>query len=83
MDYPDEMTVTQRAALITVRLLRGERLSNSDVARLCGYGSLSASYCMMVKLSVVLPLYFDYSSNEWTLLSEEDHDPTRAAPLTG
>jgi len=51
MDYRHELTAQQRAALVTVRLLRGERLTNAQVADICGYMTRQAAYELMMQLA--------------------------------
>jgi hypothetical protein len=58
MDNQREYTSQERAALITVRLLRGEQLTNQQVARICGYASRNSAYGLMMRLSRVLPICF-------------------------
>lgn len=65
-DYPHEFTAQQRAALITVRLLRGERLSNSQVAEICGYTSRASAYLLMMRLAGLREdLSLTYSNGVW------------------
>ena len=61
-----DMTPTERAALITGRLFCGERLSNAQVAVMCGYTDRSSAYYLMMRLARVLPLTF--SQGVWYLM---------------
>lgn len=65
-DDAGEMTPTERAALITVRLLRGEKLSNAQVVALCGYTERHSAYYLMMRLARVLPL--TYCNGVWQLM---------------
>ena len=56
MDHPSELTPQQRAALITVRLIRGERLTNAAVAEICGYMDWNSAQYLMDSLSIILPI---------------------------
>lgn len=58
MDHVADLTAQQRAALITVRLMRGDRLTNAEVARICGYRERHSAYYLMMRLARVLPLTF-------------------------
>lgn len=72
MESDDELTAQQRAALVTVRLMRGEQLTNQQVARMCGYVERHSAYYLMMRLARVLPLTF--SSGVWFLI-EDGSDP--------
>lgn len=66
--YQSELTAQQRAALITVRLLRGERLSNAQVAEICGYSSRASAYLLMMRLAGLhSDLSLTYSDGVWFL----------------
>ena len=59
MDYPaKELTAQERAALVTVRLMRGERLSNAQVAELCAYADRTSAYYLMMRIARVLPVTY-------------------------
>lgn len=58
MAEADDYTAQERAALVTVRLLYGERLTNAAVAELCGYAERHSAYYLMMRLARVLPLTF-------------------------
>ena len=58
VDYPDELTAQERAVLVAERLLRGERLTNVQVAEMCGYTNRSSAYTLMMRIARVLPLVF-------------------------
>jgi len=51
LDYPCELTAQQRAALITVRLLRGEKLTNQRICEICGYTNRQAAWRLMMGLA--------------------------------
>ena len=57
---PEEMTATERAAYVTWRLERGARLSNAQVAAMCGYTDRSSAYYLMMRLARVIPLTFSH-----------------------
>jgi hypothetical protein len=65
-----ELTGSERAALITVRLYSGASLSNRDVAHICGYSDRTGAFELMQRLARVLPVYFDQTERpgRWTLL---------------
>ena len=69
-DDTSEMTPTERAAYITRRLDRGERLSNAQVAAMCGYADRSSAYYLMMRLARVLPLTF--SCGVWYMTEGRD-----------
>ena len=56
MELAAELTAQQRAALITVRLYRGEHMTNADVARICGYSNWNSAQYLMDSLSIILPI---------------------------
>lgn len=67
-EYPEELTAQQRAALVTVRLLRGERLTNAQIAELCGYTSRASAYLLMMRLAGLREyLSITYSDGVWYL----------------
>lgn len=68
MNYPAEMTAQQRAALITVRLIAGERMTTRQVTDICGYTNRGAALFLMDNLSMILPLCYD--DKEWYLLTD-------------
>lgn len=71
MDEPSELTGQQRAALITVRLLRGERLTNQQVAQACGYADPSAAWRLMMKLAALHEhMALTYCAGCWFVLTE-------------
>lgn len=59
-----EMNSHQRGGFITLMLWQGSRLSNSDVARLCGMTRRNAAY-MMDALSLTFPLVKNEGKWEW------------------
>lgn len=61
-----ELTPTERAAYITIRLYRGERLTNADVAAICAYEHRASAYYLMMRLARVMPL--SYCEGVWFLL---------------
>ena len=69
-----EMTSTERAVLITVRLVDGERLTNAQVAAICGYARRNSAYYLMMRLARVLPLV--YCAGEWRI--DERSKPVNA-----
>lgn len=66
---PAELTAQQRAGLVAVRLERGEQLSNTQVAEICGYADRHSAYYLMMRLARVLPLTF--SCGVWSMIREK------------
>jgi len=48
-----ELTAQQRAARVTARLCRGERLSTADVQRICEYNDQSSAWRLMMHLTAM------------------------------
>jgi len=63
------MNAHQRAALMALFLWQGSRLTNADVARLCGMTRRGAAY-MMETLSASLPIR--QSEGKWHWMAKDD-----------
>lgn len=68
VEYPHELTAQERAALVTERLVRGQRMSNAQVAELCGYADRTSAYYLMMRVARVLPV--TYHGGVWFLDGE-------------
>lgn len=58
MDYPDDLTSTERAALVTYWLAQGQTLTTREVADKLGLHYNSA-YALLGRLCRVLPIVYD------------------------
>jgi hypothetical protein len=63
-DSRHEWNAHQRGGFVTLMLWQGAKLSNVDVARLCGMTRRGAAY-MMETLSAALPIVFVEGCWQW------------------
>lgn len=67
VDWPEELLAQQRAAIVTYRLARGERLTTTQVGQITGMGYVGA-WLMMTKISEVTPIYRENGC--WMMLAQ-------------
>jgi hypothetical protein len=53
------MTATEKAAIVSIRLLAGARLTSAQITSMCGYADRSSACHLMAGVSRVLPVYLD------------------------
>lgn len=70
MNRQHEWNSHQRGAWVAVWLWTGARLSNRDVARLCGITPQGA-HKMMTILEATLPIVFDADAGVWRWIEKE------------
>lgn len=67
-----EYTGQQRAALVTVRLLRGERLTNQQIAEVCGYADTSSAWRLMMQLAALhSDMALTYTGGNWFVVDTQ------------
>lgn len=67
-DRVDFVTPSERTAIVTAALMRGERLTPQDVAERTEC-ELRAAYYVLNRLARILPLYED--GGKWALLTDD------------
>lgn len=64
-----ELTAIERAALVTRRLCRGERLTNQQIVELCGYTDRASAYYLMMGVARTVPVTF--VAGNWAIVEEQ------------